>query len=59
MTVVLGKEQILHCFDTLNQKLAEHGQHGEILVCGGASMALLFDDTTVKKVIPTHMANEE
>lgn len=63
MTVVLGKEQILHCFDTLNQKLAEHGQHGEILVCGGASMALLFDDTTVTKdidavILSTEMKND-
>lgn len=63
MGIRLGKEQILQCFDALNQKLAEHNQHGEILVCGGASMALLFDNTTVTKdidavILSTEMKSE-
>ena len=63
MAITLGKEQITRCFDALNQKLAEHGQYGEILVCGGASMALLFDDTTVTKdidavILSTEMKND-
>lgn len=63
MGIKLGKKQILQCFDALNQKLAAHDQHGEILVCGGASMALLFDNTTVTKdidavILSTEMKNE-
>lgn len=49
MDITLGKKEIVQCFEALNQKLLEHGQHGEILLCGGASMALLYDDTTVTK----------
>lgn len=63
MEASLGKEQILQCFDALNEKLAMHNQYGEILVCGGASMALLFDNTTVTKdidavILSTEMKSE-
>jgi len=39
----LSKKEMLEYFEVINQKLAKNGKHGEIVLAGGASLAMVFD----------------
>jgi cellulose synthase/poly-beta-1,6-N-acetylglucosamine synthase-like glycosyltransferase len=43
MSNELTKSDILKYLDLINEKLIEQNQHGEINICGGAAMALVYD----------------
>ena len=40
---MLSKNQIYGYFEEINDKLKERGQHGEILLAGGAALTLVFN----------------
>ena len=43
MSIELTKSDILKYLELINKKLIEQNQHGEISICGGAAMALVYD----------------
>lgn len=47
----LNNKDIEKFFSILNKKLAEKNQTAEIIICGGASMALLYDRSIITKDI--------
>ena len=53
-----SKKEILQYFEDLNQMLASHNQTGELLICGGASMALLYDETIRTQDIDGYILSE-
>jgi len=39
----LNKEEMLKYFEEINNRLASDGKHGEIIIAGGAALALVFN----------------
>lgn len=40
---MLTKEEIRAYLSEMNDRLAEHGVSGEVVLCGGAVMSLVYD----------------